>query len=96
METRNEHLFNGILPGETGERIISILDKADKWNSLSQSARNDYWRMNKQEIRKRTRKLDRLAIEIAPDLIDWKQEFALPENMEEVKQLSKHVQKDYY
>lgn len=96
MKIRNEYLFKGILPGETEERIISILDKADKWNSLSQSARNDSWRMNGQEIRKRARKLDRLANEIVQDLIEWKLELALPENLEEVKQLSKHVQKDYY
>ena len=36
MKIRNEHLFNGILPDETEEKIISILDKADKWESLSQ------------------------------------------------------------
>ena len=67
MKIRNEYLFNGILPGETEEKIISTLDKADKWESLSQSVRKDFWI-----------------------------ELALPENMEEVKQLSKHVQKDYY
>ena len=96
MKIRNEHLFNGILPDETEEKIISILDKADKWESLSQSARKDFWRMSKREIRKKARKLDRLASEIIQDLIEWKLELALPENMEEVKQLSKHVQKDYY
>ena len=52
--------------------------------------------MSKREIRKKARKLDRLASEIIQDLIEWKLELALPENMEEVKQLSKHVQKDYY
>ena len=46
MKIRNEHLFNGILPDETEEKIISILDKADKWESLSQSARKDFWRMS--------------------------------------------------
>ena len=96
MKIRNEHLFNGILPDETEEKIISILDKADKWESLSQSARKDFWRMSKREIRKKARKLDRLASKIIQDLIEWKLELALPENMEEVKQLSKHVQKDYY
>ena len=96
MKIRNEHLFNGILPGETEEKIISTLDKADKWESLSQSVRKDYWRMGKQEIRKEARKLDKLASEIVQNLIDWKLELALPENMEEMKQLSKHVQKDYY
>lgn len=96
MKIRNEYLFNGILPGETEEKIISTLDKADKWDSLSQSVRKDFWRMSKREMRKKARKLDRLASEIVQDLIDWKLELALPENMEEVKQLSKHVQKDYY
>lgn len=96
MKIRNEYLFNGILPGETEEKIISTLDKADKWESLSQSVRKDSWRMNKREMRKKARKLDRLASGIVQDLIDWKLELALPENMEEVKQLSKHVQKDYY
>ena len=47
-------------------------------------------------MRRKARKLDRLASGIVQDLIDWKLELALPENMEEVKQLSKHVQKDYY
>lgn len=96
MKIRNEYLFNGILPGETEEKIISTLDKADKWNSLSQSVRRDFWRMSKREIRKKARRLDRIANEIVQDLIDWKQELSLPENLEEVKQLSKHVQKDYY
>lgn len=96
MKIRNEYLFNGILPGETEEKIISTLDKADKWESLSQSVRKDFWRMSKREMRKKARKLDRLASGIVQDLIDWKLELALPENMEEVKQLSKHVQKDYY
>lgn len=96
MKIRNEYLFNGILPGETEEKIISTLDKADKWNSLSQSVRRDFWRMSKREIRKKARRLDRIANEIVQDLIDWKQELFLPENLEEVKQLSKHVQKDYY
>lgn len=96
MKIRNEYLFNGILPGETEEKIISTLDKADKWDSLSQSVRKDFWRMSKREMRRKVRKLDRLASGIVQDLIDWKLELALPENMEEVKQLSKHVQKDYY
>ena len=96
MKIRNEYLFNGILPGETEEKIISTLDKADKWKSLSQSVRRDFWRMSKREIRKKARRLDRIANEIVQDLIDWKQELSLPENLEEVKQLSKHVQKDYY
>lgn len=96
MKIRNEYLFNGILPGETEEKIISTLDKADKWESLSQSVRKDFWRMSKREMRRKARKLDRLASGIVQDLIDWKLELALPENMEEVKQLSKHVQKDYY
>ena len=96
MKIRNEYLFNGILPGETEEKIISTLDKADKWESLSQSVRKDFWRMSKREMRRKARKLDRLASGIVQDLIDWKLELALPENMEEVKQLSKYVQKDYY
>ena len=77
MKIRNEYLFNGILPGETEEKIISTLDKADKWNSLSQSVRRDFWRMSKREIRKKARRLDRIANEIVQDLIDWKQELSL-------------------
>lgn len=96
MRTTNKILFHGILPGTSGESIEAILDLVDSWNELSESTKNDAWRLCKHELRKRAKKLDKLANEIAAKLHDWKLELSSADNQEKLIQLGKHVDEEYY
>lgn len=96
MRTSNKNLFHGILPGTTGESIETILDLVDSWNDLSESTRNDAWRLGRHELRKRAKKLDKLAGEIAARLHDWKLDLSSADNQEKLIQLGKHVDEEYY
>ena len=96
MRTSNKNLFHGILPGTTEESIEIILDLVDSWNDLSESTRNDAWRLDRHELRKRAKMLDRLASEIVVKLHDWKADLSSADNQEKLIQLGKHVDEEYY
>ena len=96
MRTSNKNLFHGILPGTTGESIEIILDLVDSWNDLSESTRNNAWRLGKHELKKRAKKLDRIRNEIAVQLHDWKTNLSSADNQEKLIQLGKHVDEEYF
>lgn len=96
MRTSNKNLFHGIMPGMSGESIEIILDLVGSWNDLSESTRNNAWRLGKHELRKRAKKLDRLASEIAARLHDWKLDLYSADNQEKLIQLGKHVDEEYF
>lgn len=96
MRTSNKNLFHGILPGTTGESIETILDLVDSWNDLSESTRNDAWRLGKRELKKGAKKLDRIANEIVAQLHDWKLDLSSADNQEKLSQLGKHVDEEYF
>ena len=96
MKTSNKNLFHGVLPGTTGESIAVIFDLVDSWNDLSESTRNDAWRLGKRELKKRAKKLDRLANGIVAQLHVWKLDLSSADNQERLIQLGKHVDEEYF
>ncbi len=92
MARSNTYLLGGILPGDTESQIVRILNKADNWNSLFLESLNEAWRMSKDERKKASRKIDRLANEIVRDLLEWKLELARDENQKELQKFRKHVE----
>ncbi len=96
MKTSNKNLFHGVLPGTTGESIAVIFDFVDSWNDLSESTRNDAWRLGKRELKKRAEKLDRLANGIVAQLHVWKLDLSSADNQERLIQLGKHVDEEYF
>lgn len=96
MKTSNKNLFHGVLPETTGESIAVIFDLVDSWNDLSESTRNDAWRLGKRELKKRAKKLDRLANGIVAQLHVWKLDLSSADNQERLIQLGKHVDEEYF
>lgn len=96
MKTSNKNLFHGVLPGTTGESIAVIFDLVDSWNDLSESTRNNAWRLGKRELKKTAKKLDRIANGIVAQLHDWKLDLSSADNQERLIQLGKHVDEEYF
>lgn len=96
MKCMNSDLFKGILSGNTGPAIAQVLDTADRWADLSRTTREDAWRLTRKELRKRSKKLDRLASEVVRGLLEWKADLASDEVQEYFKKISNMLEKEYF